>query len=137
MIIHYQNGNGEEKFISDAIHLQNVDNRIFIASMKNGAELTLLVERIEGIYYQDKEQQALQRENERLKGIIAMTEQHFNPPLPFADEFDNEIKKAKKQAVLEFAHKLESVAVQEGEYEDYVCYIVERLLREYKNEQSK
>lgn len=137
MIIHYQNGNGEEKFISDVIHLQNVDNRIFIASMKNGAELTLLVERIEGIYYQDKEQQALQRENERLKGIIAMTEQHFNPPLPFADEFDNEIKKAKKQAVLEFAHKLESVAVQEGEYEDYVCYIVERLLREYKNEQSK
>ena len=137
MIIHYQNGNGEEKFISDVIHLQNVDNRIFIASMKNGAELTLLVERIEGIYYQDKEQQALQRENERLKGIIAMTEHHFNPPLPFADEFDNEIKKAKKQAVLEFAHKLESVAVQEGEYEDYVCYIVERLLREYKNEQSK
>lgn len=137
MIIHYQNGNGEEKFISDVIHLQNVDNRIFIASMKNGAELTLLVERIEGIYYQDKEQQALQRENERLKGIIAMAEQHFNPPLPFADEFDNEIKKAKKQAVLEFAHKLESVAVQEGEYEDYVCYIVERLLREYKNEQSK
>lgn len=137
MIIHYQNGNGEEKFISDVIHLQNVNNRIFIASMKNGAELTLLIERIEGIYYQDKEQQALQRENERLKGIIAMTEQHFNPPLPFADEFDNEIKKAKKQVVLEFAHKLESVAVQEGEYEDYVCYIVERLLREYKNEQSK
>ena len=137
MTIHYQNGNGEEKFISDVIHLQNVDDRIFIASMKNGAELTLLVERIEGIYYQDKEQQAIQRENERLKGIIAMTEQHFNPPLPFADEFDNEIKKAKKQAVLEFAHKLESVAVQEGEYEDYVCYIVERLLREYKNEQSK
>lgn len=137
MTIHYQNGNGEEKFISDVIYLQNVDDRIFIASMKNGAELTLLVERIEGIYYQDKEQQSLQRENERLKGIIAMTEQHFNPPLPFADEFDNEIKKAKKQAVLEFAHKLESVAVQEGEYEDYVCYIVERLLREYKNEQSK
>lgn len=137
MTIHYQNGNGEEKFISDVIHLQNVDDRIFIASMKNGAELTLLVERIEGIYYQDKEQQAIQRENERLKGIIAMTEQHFNPPLPFADEFDNEIKKAKKQAVLEFAHKLESVAVQEGEYEDYVCYIVERLLREYKNEQSE
>lgn len=137
MTIHYQNGNGEEKFISDVIHLQNVDDRIFIASMKNGAELTLLVERVEGIYYQDKEQQALQRENERLKGIIAMTEQHFNPPLPFADEFDNEIKKAKKQAVLEFAHKLESAAVQEGEYEDYVCWIVERLLREYKNEQSE
>lgn len=137
MIIHYQNGNGEEKFISDVIHLQNVDDRIFIASMKNGAELTRLVERIEGIYYQDKEQQAIQRENERLKGIIAMTEQHFNPPLPFADEFDNEIKKAKKQAVLEFAHKLESVAVQEGECEDYVCRIVERLLREYKNEQSE
>lgn len=137
MTIHYQNGNGEEKFISDVIHLQNVDNRIFIASMKNGAELTLLVERIEGIYYQDKEQQSIQRENERLKGIIAMTEQHFNPPLPFADEFDNEIKKAKKQAVLEFAHKLESAAVQEGEYEDYVCWIVERLLREYKNEQSE
>lgn len=137
MTIHYQNGNGEEKFISDVIHLQNVDDCIFIASMKNGAELTLLVERIEGIYYQDKEQQAIQRENERLKGIIAMTEQHFNPPLPFADEFDNEIKKAKKQAVLEFAHKLESVAVQEGECEDYVCCIVERLLREYKNEQSE
>lgn len=134
MTIHYQNGNGEEKFISDVIHLQNVDDRIFIASMKNGAELTLLVKRIEGIYYQDKEQQALQRENERLKGIIAMTEQHFNPPLPFADEFDNEIKKVKKQAILEFAHKLESVAVQEGEYEDYVCRIVECLLREYKNE---
>lgn len=56
MTIHYQNGNGEEKFISGVIHLQNVDDRVFIASMKNGAELTLLVERIEGVYYKDREE---------------------------------------------------------------------------------
>lgn len=55
MTIHYQNGNGEERFISGVIHLQNVDDRVFIAAMENGAELTLLVERIEGIYYKDRE----------------------------------------------------------------------------------
>lgn len=51
MTIHYQNRHGDECFILGVIHLQNVDDRVFIASMKNGAELTLLVERIEGIYY--------------------------------------------------------------------------------------
>lgn len=55
MTIHYQNGNGDERFISGVIHLQNVDDRVFIASMQNGAELTLLVERIEGVYYKDRE----------------------------------------------------------------------------------
>lgn len=56
MTIHYQNGKGEEIFISGVIHLQNVDDRIFIANTKNGKELTLLVERIEGVYYKDREE---------------------------------------------------------------------------------
>lgn len=56
MTIHYLNGKGEEKFISGIIHLQNVDDRVFIAATKNETELTLLVERIEGIYYKDREE---------------------------------------------------------------------------------
>jgi len=41
MIIHYQNRNGEEKFIRNVIHLQNIDNDIFEALMKNGKTLML------------------------------------------------------------------------------------------------
>lgn len=47
-----------------------------------------------------------------------------------------EIKRLKEksdlQAVKEFAEKLKSKAVQEAEAEDYVCYIVDRLLKEYE-----
>lgn len=38
----------------------------------------------------------------------------------------------KKQAVKEFAEKLKAKAVQEAEVEDYVCYIVNRLLKRYE-----
>ena len=47
-----------------------------------------------------------------------------------------EIKRLKEksdlQAVKEFAEKLKAKAVQEAEAEDYVCYIVDRLLKEYE-----
>ena len=41
-------------------------------------------------------------------------------------------EKADLQAVKEFAEKLKAKAVQEAEAEDYVCYIVDRLLKEYE-----
>ena len=47
-----------------------------------------------------------------------------------------EIKRLKEksdlQAVKEFAEKLKAKAVQGAEAEDYVCYIVDRLLKEYE-----
>lgn len=43
-----------------------------------------------------------------------------------------ELKEYKRQAVKEFAEKLKAKAVQEAEAEDYVCYIVDRLLKEYE-----
>lgn len=52
------------------------------------------------------------------------------------ERFENNMKavleKEKKQAVKEFAEKLKAKAVQEAEVEDYVCYIVNRLLKEYE-----
>lgn len=42
------------------------------------------------------------------------------------------IEKEKRNAVKEFAGKLKAKAVQEAEAEDYVCYIVDRLLKEYE-----
>ena len=51
MIVHYLNSKGEEKFIDGVVHLQNVDNSIFIASMESGGELKLRISGIEGIYY--------------------------------------------------------------------------------------
>ena len=56
MIIHYQNRNGEEKFIRNVIHLQNIDNDIFEALMKNGKTLMLRVGGIEGIYWKDEDE---------------------------------------------------------------------------------
>ena len=55
MTVHYQNRHGDMVFISGVIHLQNAENGIFGALMPDGSELTLLVDRIEGIYYQDRE----------------------------------------------------------------------------------
>lgn len=49
MKIHYLNSKGEEVFLDEVIHLQNVDNLTWIATTKSGKELTLLTERIEGI----------------------------------------------------------------------------------------
>lgn len=49
MKVHYMNGMNEEKFIDNVAHLQNVDNNIFIATLTNGKDLTLCVNRIEGI----------------------------------------------------------------------------------------
>lgn len=49
MKIHYLNNKGEEVFINKIIHLQNVNNNVFIALTESGKELTLAVSRIEGI----------------------------------------------------------------------------------------
>lgn len=38
----------------------------------------------------------------------------------------------REKAVKDFAHKLKSKAVQEAECEDYVCYLVDYLLKEYE-----
>lgn len=53
MTVHYQNGSGEEVFLSGVVHLQNIDNDKWIALLKNDKELTLLTCRIEGIYHED------------------------------------------------------------------------------------
>ena len=49
MRIHYLNAKGEEVFIDNVIHLQNVDNYTWTATTKSGKELTLKTDRIEGI----------------------------------------------------------------------------------------
>ena len=49
MKIHYLNNKGEEVFINKIIHLQNVNNNVFIALTESGKELTLAVSQIEGI----------------------------------------------------------------------------------------
>lgn len=43
-----------------------------------------------------------------------------------------DVERIRKQAVKDFAEKLKAKAVQEAEVEDYVCYIVNRLLKEYE-----
>lgn len=48
------------------------------------------------------------------------------------EEIERLKEKADLQAVKEFAEKLKAKAVQEAEAEDYVCYIVDRLLNEYE-----
>ena len=54
MIIHYQNRNGEEKFIRNVIHLQNIDNNVFEALLEGEKTLILRVNRIEGIYGRER-----------------------------------------------------------------------------------
>lgn len=54
MVIHYLNSKGEEKLINGVIHLQNVDNSIFIAFTESGAELKLRISGIKGIYDSEK-----------------------------------------------------------------------------------
>ena len=49
MKIHYLNNKGEEVFINKIIHLQNVNNNVFIALTESGKELTLAVSHIEGL----------------------------------------------------------------------------------------
>lgn len=49
MKVHYLNGKGEEVFLDGIIHLQNVDNYTWVATTKNGKELTLKTDRIEGV----------------------------------------------------------------------------------------
>ncbi len=49
MKIHYLNKRGQEKIIDGVIHLQNVDDFVFRALMRDGSELTLRVSGIEGI----------------------------------------------------------------------------------------
>lgn len=53
MKIHYLNRDGKEKFLTNIIHLQNIDDKTFIATLKDGKEYSLKVSRIEGIYYKD------------------------------------------------------------------------------------
>ena len=49
MKIHYLNAKGEEIFIDNVVHLQNIDNYTWEATTKSGKELILKTERIEGI----------------------------------------------------------------------------------------
>lgn len=48
------------------------------------------------------------------------------------EEIERLKEKVDLQAVKEFAEKLKAKAVQEAEAEDYVCDIVDRLLKEYE-----
>lgn len=69
MKIHYLNGKGEEVFLTNIMHIQNVDNGIFIAVLRNGKELTLSIDRIEGIYqekYEDKYKNYIRQNKNRL-----------------------------------------------------------------------
>lgn len=50
----------------------------------------------------------------------------------FERNMKNVLEIEKKNAVEEFAEKLKAKAVQEAEAEDYVCDIVDRLLKEYE-----
>jgi hypothetical protein len=50
MIVHYQNGMGDEKFIKGVIHLQNIEDGKFEALLENEKTIILHVEGIEGIF---------------------------------------------------------------------------------------
>ena len=50
MKIHYQTKNGEEKFLDNVIHLQNVDNEHLIVTFANGNEITLNICGLEGVF---------------------------------------------------------------------------------------
>lgn len=53
MTVHYCNAKGEEVFISDVRHLQNIDDEAWDALMEDGRCLHLRTARIEGIYHKD------------------------------------------------------------------------------------
>ena len=53
MIVHYQNSKGEETFLKDIVHLQNIDNDIWEAVTQNNKLLTLKTSRIEAIVSED------------------------------------------------------------------------------------
>lgn len=53
MIIHYQNAKGEELFLKDIIHLQNIDNNTWEAVTQDNHLLTLKTNRIEAIMSDD------------------------------------------------------------------------------------
>jgi len=76
MKIHYQNKNGEEKFIDNVVHLQNLDNETFEALLSNQKVIYLKVSRIEGIYNELTQTiEAQQREIDRIKQLEeALTE---------------------------------------------------------------
>lgn len=76
---------------------------------------TLCKDSLNLINEQEKEIERLKDENER-----------------FENNMKSVLEIEKKQAVKEFAEKLKAKAVQEAEVEDYVCYIVNRLLKEYE-----
>lgn len=57
MIVHYLNASGQERFICDVVHLQNVDDITFEAHLKSGKILTLKTERIEGILSEEVEEE--------------------------------------------------------------------------------
>lgn len=53
MKVHYLNRDGKERFLNNIIHLQNIDDENFLATLNDGTEYNLKVSRIEGIYYKD------------------------------------------------------------------------------------
>lgn len=61
MTIHYLNGENVERFITNVIHLQNIDNDTWSATFENGKEITLLAFRIEGVYAENREDEKTTR----------------------------------------------------------------------------
>jgi hypothetical protein len=61
MTIHYQNSKGEELMISGVVHLQNINNEFWAATVA-GKELTLRTDRIEGIYSEDTKTRNITKE---------------------------------------------------------------------------
>lgn len=52
MTIHYQNAQGEERFIKDVIHIQNINNEDIEVYCESGKTLNMKWYRVEGVYYQ-------------------------------------------------------------------------------------
>lgn len=58
MTVHYQTKDGKESMLTRIIHLQNADNGKMIALFDNVTELTLLVNQIEGVFYENVDRKA-------------------------------------------------------------------------------
>ena len=94
MKIHYKNKEGQEKMISNIIHLQNVNNRLFVSTNNNGKEYILNVVGIEGIYYEDditdnKEMPSIVKDKRvslKAKGLYFIIQSYINLPNVILDK---------------------------------------------------
>ena len=77
----------------------------------------------------------VQAENERLSAMVDAAENYLHP-LPFKNDFDKEIDKAKTEAIKEFAERLEqSLERQYNAYGRlYVLRHIEKLVKEMAGE---